>query len=235
MAHAQASTSTTWNAWYDGAGVTNFPKGNNNNALGDANDAALTFVSDGYPNCAKTGSANLFSRTTHNGQNSGICDLNGNLWEIALGLATETAGTTYYALKTTARMKDMTAGVGGALDFWGTAGQLAANYDSLGATFGAVTASSSAKYFGNAAQVLSEATSGAAWTATGLGIPLVGGVGGTNLFGQNILYDYRPGDLCPIGGGHWSSGTNAGVWALGLSNVRGDSNNSVGFRAALYL
>ena len=235
LAHAQASTSTAWNAWYDGTGVPNYPKGCNNNALGDANDGALVFVSDGYSTANKTGSANLFARTTHNGQNCGVADLNGTMWEIGLGLVTETAGTKFYLLKTSARMKDMTAGVGGALDLWGTAAQLAANYDELGATYGALTASSSNKVFGNAAQVLSEATSGLAWAAAGAGIPLVGGVGGTNQFGNDYCLDYRPGDMCPLAGGGWYYGADAGVWALHLSGVRGDSNAAVGFRAALYL
>jgi hypothetical protein len=131
-------------------------------------------------------------------------------------------------------MKDVTGGTGGATDLWGAAG-LAALYDSLGATFGAAVVSSTAKYFGNAAQVLSEATSGAAWTATGLGVPLVGGVGGTNLFGNDIFYDYRPAVLCPISGGGWDNSSDAGVWMLNLTYVRGNSVDFVGFRAALFL
>ena len=83
--------------------------------------------------------------------------------------------------------------------------------------------------------MFSEATSGLAWEATGAGIPLVGGVGGTNLFGNDAFYDYRPGDMCPIAFGFWGDGVNAGVWYLNLSGVRGNSYNFVGFRAALYL
>lgn len=37
--------------------------------------------------------------------------------------------------------------------------------------------------------------------------------------------------MCPIAGGNWNNGSNAGVWALNLNNVRGNSNNNVGFRA----
>lgn len=232
-AHGQASTTTTYCAWYHA--TNNFPKGCNNNALGDAQDAAILYLTDGYSNAGKTGSSVMFARTTHNGQNSGVTDLNGNMWEITPGLATETAGTTYYVLKTAARMKDMTAGVGGALDLWGTAVQLAANYDILGATYGAAAASSTLKYYGAAAQVFSEATSGDAWKWTGLGGPLVGGVGGTNPFGNDNFLDYRPGDMCPISGGNWGSSSGAGVWALRLDDARGGSNADVGFRAALYL
>ncbi len=37
--------------------------------------------------------------------------------------------------------------------------------------------------------------------------------------------------MCPISGGNWNNGSNAGVWAFNLNNVRGNSNNNVGFRS----
>lgn len=37
--------------------------------------------------------------------------------------------------------------------------------------------------------------------------------------------------MCPISGGNWNNNANAGVWTLNLNNVRGNSNNNVGFRA----
>lgn len=37
--------------------------------------------------------------------------------------------------------------------------------------------------------------------------------------------------LCVISGGNWNNGSNAGVWALNLNNVRANSNNNIGFRA----
>lgn len=37
--------------------------------------------------------------------------------------------------------------------------------------------------------------------------------------------------MCPISGGNWDNGSNAGVWAFNLNNERGNSNNNVGFRA----
>ena len=233
-AHAQASTNTIYCAWYHA--TNNFPKGCNNNALGDAQDAAIGYTNDGNGtyNCGKTGSANLFARTTHNGMNSGVCDLNGLLYEVTPGLATDATGTTYYALKTTAAMKNVTGSNTLATDLWGATG-LAALYDSLGATFGAALASSTAKTYGNASQVFSEATSGNAWNAAGAGIPLVGGVGGTNAFGNDGFYDYRPADMCPISGGAWNASSPAGVWCLHLDIGRGSSYNDVGLRAALYL
>ena len=86
LAHGQAATSNAWCAWYDAAGTTNYPKGCNNNALADANDATVVYQSDGYSNCGKTGSATNFAKTTHNGQDSGVADLNGNMWEVSPGI-----------------------------------------------------------------------------------------------------------------------------------------------------
>ena len=37
--------------------------------------------------------------------------------------------------------------------------------------------------------------------------------------------------MCPIASYNWNNGSIAGVWALNLNNVRGNSNNNVGFRA----
>lgn len=88
-AHAQASTSTTYCAWFDATGVKNFPKGNNNNALRDIDDTTVTFTSAGittYPGFALAGSGNAFAKTTHNGQACGVSDVNGNVWKINPGL-----------------------------------------------------------------------------------------------------------------------------------------------------
>ena len=232
LAHAQASTGTAFCAWFDAAGVTNFPKGCNNNALRDANDATILYVSDGYSNCGKTGSSNALARTTHNGQACGVADLNGNMWETAPGLTSD--GTNYYLLKTSANIASATGGNALATDLWGAVG-LAALYDNVGATYESMTASGTNKIFGAATQVLSPATSGTAWAMTGAGIPLATGVGGSNAFGTDYFYDARPNELCVISGAGWSNGGDAGVWALYLSYVRGDSAATVGFRSASYL
>jgi hypothetical protein len=54
---------------------------------------------------------------------------------------------------------------------------------------------------------LSAATSGNAWAFAGLGIALATGVGGSNQFGNDFLFDDRPNELCAISGGLWSSGS----------------------------
>ncbi len=93
-AHAQASTATTYCAWWS-AGATNFPKGCDNNALGSIDDGTLTFTSSGassFPNMAKTGSGSNFAKTTHNGQACGIADVAGNIYKINPGMTS--IGTT---------------------------------------------------------------------------------------------------------------------------------------------
>lgn len=232
LAHGQAATSTTPCAWYDATGVNNFPKGNNNNALKDANDATVTYITDGYPNCGQTGSASNLAKTAHNGQSCGVVDLNGNLWEINTGFISN--GTNYYLLKTSVDINALTGGNTLSTDAWGAA-SITTNYDLLGATYGALTASSTAKTLGAATQVFDGATSGTAWSATGSGIPLLTGIGGTNQMGNDLLYDYRPNEMCAIAGGPWDYGANAGVWALFLVYSRANSINDLGFRSALYL
>ena len=234
-AHARASTSVSYCAWYHA--TNNFPKGANNNALGDAQDAAILYTGDGngsYAGAPKTGSANLFARTTHNGQNSGVADLNGALWEITPGLTSN--GTNLYILKTSAAMKNVTGSNTLATDLWGATG-IAALYDDLGTSYQVwrETGSDRSISYGAATQVFSEATSGNAWNWAGVGGMLTTGDGGTNAFGNDIFYDYKPNEMCPISGGTWNYSSSAGVWTLLLSNVRATASNSVGFRAALYL
>jgi hypothetical protein len=230
-AHATASTSSTYCAWYSATGV-NAPRGNNNNALGDANDASVAYTSSGYSNAGKTGSANFPAKVSHNGQLCGVMDLNGNMWEVNLGMTSN--GSNFYLLKISVDVASITGGNTLATDAWGSTG-IAALYDNIGATYEALTNSSTIKAYGAAAQVLSAATSGTAWAAAGAGIPLATGVGGSNQFGSDGLWDYRLNELCVVSGGNWGDGGNAGVWTLVLGSVRGSSDSHVGLRAASYL
>jgi len=100
LAQSQSGASTALCAFNDVAPF--FSKGCLGNALHDVNDTSVTFTSSGYSNCALTGSGSNFAKTTHNGQNSGIADITGNMWKIVTGL-------TYLAKVTgTATSKDET-------------------------------------------------------------------------------------------------------------------------------
>lgn len=90
LAHGQAAQGVYACAWYN-ATTTNFPKGCNSGVLKDTNDSDVTYVGDGYAIsatsfCGKTGSGVPFAKTTHNGQDSGVADLNGLMYEVALGM-----------------------------------------------------------------------------------------------------------------------------------------------------
>ena len=236
-AHGKSASSSTWCAWYDATGVNNFPKGCNNNALGDTNDASILYTIDGNGtyNCPLTGSANLFARTAHNGQNSGGVDLNGTLWEITPGLSSD--GTNIYLLNTAVSMKSVTGGSGSSSDLWGASG-LAALYTSIGTTYASLVKSNGWQYFGSTLnQVFDAAVSGNAWAIAGSGVPLVNGVGGTNAFGMDGMYQPSawPNELCPISSANWGDGSMAGVWSLNLNAVRASSYANIGFRSALYL
>lgn len=232
MAHAQAATSTSVCAWYDASGVNNFPKGCNNNALRDANDTSVLYTTSGYSNAGLTGSGRPFAKTTHNGQTSGVADLNGNMYEVALGL-TQTDGN-FYVLKTTAKAAALTSGATLATDAWGTAA-MTASYDSLGASYGELTGGNRNFAIGSTTkQVFSSANSGLAWAASCAGIPMLGGSGGTNDFGNDRFYDNRVEDLCALVGGNWLSSTYAGFWLVHCNYSRTDSGGSFGVRAALY-
>lgn len=104
MAHGQAATSIDACAWYDAAGVRNFPLGCNNGSLKDQNDATLTFITAGassYPAMPLTGSGSVFAKTTHNGQPCGIADVNGTTWDINPGVTTAAISKTITAASKT--------------------------------------------------------------------------------------------------------------------------------------
>ncbi len=84
LAHAQAAKSQAFCGWYLASKM--YPKGCNSNALRDTDDTSVYYQSDGYSNCGKTGSGHPFNRTTHNGQDCGVADLNGLMWEVSLGI-----------------------------------------------------------------------------------------------------------------------------------------------------
>jgi len=233
-AHGSASTGTAYNAWYS-AGSTNFPKGCNNNALGDAQDASIAYVWDGAAatNSGRTGSANFFAKTTHNGQPCGVADINGLVWDIEpFGVTSN--GVNYFLLNTAVDVTTITGGNTLATDAWGATG-LAAMYTDIGITYEALTASNSNKIFGSAAQVLSAATNGTAWAMAGAGVPLATGVGGSNQFGNDYMYDAHPNEMCVVGGAAWSLSLRAGPWARYFNNARSPSNNNYGFSSACFL
>jgi len=247
LAHGQACTNTANCAWF---GAThNYPKGCNDNALGDTDDATVSYVTDGYSNCGKTGSGDPFAKTTHNGQACGIADLNGLMYEIRLGLTrpgTSAVDTTaqddaseFYALKESVRACELTAdwnaGSTGSKAAWGDADHLATLYDQI--TLSHISSDATTRFGNGTNQVLDGATSGDGYTMTAMGLPKDASAkssGGTDLFGNDYFREFHRANLCVRSCCNWSSAAGAGVFACHLYYYRTVSSDSVGFRCACY-
>ena len=90
LAHAQASKSNEFNAWYDSTGQHNLPKGATNGSGKDYDRPNGTWQS------GLTGSCSVFAESTHNGQNNGVADLKGILFQVVTGYI---GSGSYYFLK----------------------------------------------------------------------------------------------------------------------------------------
>ncbi|MEA3641308.1 MAG: hypothetical protein VBE63_15390 [Lamprobacter sp.] len=254
LAHGQAATSAAHCAWYDASNTTNFPKGCNDNSLGDTNDAEVIYVTAGDTgNAAKplTGSGAPFSKTTHNGQPSGIADLNGSMWEVLLGItapgtsatdSTQRLNGDVYALKESVALANLLAGwtqggvTGDANNAWGDATHLATLYDAKTALLPWADEENWQRFGNGSNQVFDEALSGDGWLRTNSGIPQdTDGIsaGGTNLFGVDGCYRYNRANVFPLGGGNWYSTASAGVFARYWSSPRSSVTAGSSFRAAV--
>lgn len=86
LAHGQAATNSQFCGWFDSAHVKNYPKGNNNGGgLGDVDDPSVKWAANEGMDIGKTGSGTPFNKTTHNGQNCGVTDVNGSQWQVTIG------------------------------------------------------------------------------------------------------------------------------------------------------
>jgi len=245
LAHAQASNNTTHCGWYDA--TNNFPKGCNS-SLADVNDASVTFTTAGDSDANKplAGSANTLNKTTHNGQDCGVTDINGAIRQVVLGVtnagtsATDTTAASNgdsYVLKSSIALSSLTSGFGGATDAWGTDANLANNYDAVSGLFpwGSTTGQ---VYFGSGTnQVFSNDQSGTNWLQTGCGIQdTTNGADatGTSQFGSDGCYQYNRANQYPTTAGYWGDSSSAGAFYRYWGYFRSDGSYVNGFRAAAY-
>lgn len=230
-AHSAASTNTAVCAYKD---VLPFmPKGNNNDALKDINDASVSYTTAGnstYPACALTGSGFPLAKTTHNGQACGVADVNGNVWRVNIGLTklNNTNGI-FNILKTTVNPNSLTAA--NLHD--------AALYDNLDLTALMPSAAQGLTYYGNGVeQVFDFSTdqNNAQQRAACAGIPSSTGVSasGTNDFGDGLYRSWTT-NMLPLVGGDWDTGGAAGAGALAVYNASSASNVSAGGCACVTL
>jgi len=252
LAHAQAlmdvggspvAGATTYAAWMDVAPYA--PKGCNDDALGDAQDVAVSYTHSGYENPPLTpinqpltGSGTPFAKTTHNGQACGVADLNGAMWEVVAGLTNIGGPTasTYYILQEAIALKDLLDATSGDLAAFSTT-----PYDLMDPVWW--TDASATWYFGNGTnQVVGEepVRSAPAYHLAACGImqDADGGAAAqvaTNSFGGDGFYRKHTNLLAPGVGGDWSGSSLAGVWALVVHTSRTSSLYFVGSRSVLYV
>lgn len=231
------------------------PKGNNNNALADVNDVGLTFTSSGYSNCALTGSGSVLAKTTHNGQNCGVADVNGNMYTIAIGLtrpgasATDTANDSYgtnsfYVLKEDSDINNLnmnwTAGDSLTNTTFGDEAYLSgANSPYEAVDIPQIGQNTGSTYLGSGTNQVfdfstDKNTSIYKWSACA--VPSSTGTDGTGTteFGNDRFYEYHRANLVPVVGGNWGLASGAGVFSVSTSYYRTYSGTAVGFRASSY-
>lgn len=225
LVHGWHAKSTDICAWYDASGTTNYPKGCNNNLLGDVDDKTIGYENGDKKQTykPKTGSANHFAKTTHNGQMSGVCDLNGCMEELAVGATLY--GYTWYLRAQNAKLVDYTK-------------------DNVNTTNSSIYRSTSV-FDGNRNYLWGAAGQNAFFTdkngdkRTLCGLTPAGNTTfGTNEFGRDRAY-WAPGGTyhCSVRcGGSWSSSSDAGVWYRYGSAIAGWDVTSErgGFRCSCY-
>jgi len=228
FAHGKAAATNIACAFKDVAPA--MPKGCLISALRDVNDSSVTYASSGYSNCGATGSGEPFAKTTHNGQDCGIADLTGNMWEVASGfIRTDADG--FLMLKESVDIASIAndGTSGGAYDV--------SLYDVVDIS-DTVAGNDGWTYLGNGANAvfgMSTDRASIAYKKTSLGIPNSTGhsSSGTTEFGNDGIYRYLRNEMACLVGGYWSYSSTAGVFAMHLSDYRTYSSYTVGGRACV--
>ena len=221
------------------------PKGNNNSGS-DVNDSSVRFTGSQPATC---GSGVPFAKTTHNGQNCGVADLNGNVWEFALGITCDGAKF-YYVKESTDFTKfvhtDGTGASNAVQHAWGDTAYLNnpnGFYEELSTTRIPYGGSSEHISFGNADNQVFPFTTDKRdqnYVQCCAGIPLTSGSmngssAGTEEFGNDVIYyvNRKTNHLMLLLGGAYTGSADAGVFAQHLNGSRTDSLQNCGSRLAI--
>ena len=263
LAHAQAlldgggapiAGATTKAAWMDVAPYA--PKGNNNNGY-DVNKSSLQFArtdltghngsgyagrnSRAFTGAARISGASAVEHTTHNGQLSGIVDIQGNQWECAHGLTNSGGGNGGFRLFPSSAAWTNTTGnasITGATGVLSLAAESGAAADD-GIWFGSAGWSYLVPHSGGTFHPSSSFGDATLRAMTETLIPRELGTSGTqtstNIFGGDGVYRSSPNDLLPRVGGHWGTAATAGVFNVGLSSPSSSAGDHFGARAVRLL
>jgi hypothetical protein len=270
LAHAQALLDTngtpipsaTGNAaWMDVAPYA--PKGNNSQSgdqMRDVNNTAIRFDRTDIAGATATGRAGENHRaftgaawigsvstpavehTTHNGQLSGIVDVNGNQWDTTPGLTAVGTGAGDFRLFpasgdwTATSSNTSITGAAGVISLAAESG--AAADDGVWWAAEAVSNFLVAHADGtfHPSSEFSDATLRA---MTECLVPRQLGTSGTqtstNIFGGDRFFSARVDNLLPLVGGTWNLDATAGVFSVALSTPATNSSLNVGARAVRLL
>jgi hypothetical protein len=248
LSHAEFSSSSTYCAWYDASYTKCYPKGCNNNALGDVNDDTIKYTSAGDAgNSAKplVGSLYNLAKASHNGQGSGVIDINGSMWEVALGLtmpgSSSTASGTIannnlYVLKESISLSSLTNDWNTATSAWGTSANLDTKYDLIASGVSLSGLGDWIQWGNGDAGVFYTQSSGGERALSGIIPPTNNELssGGINLLGNDGLYRYTRENLYVLFGADWYFASSAGVFSRYFSRWRSDSSTGFSFRSATY-
>lgn len=230
LCHGEFSSSDTFCAWYDSEGVTNFPKGCNDGALGDVDDTSIAYTTCGDSGASAkplTGSCNYPAKVAHNGQTCGVKDLNGCIHEVTVGIYGYL--NTEYLYNEDAKLSDFTRTM--------ATTPLMDLFHSAHWSYGY------GNWWGNDENAsLYDDTSGDNRALCGC-YAKAGGYGyiGTNLFGKDYNMfgpDSFGQSICCVSAG-WDNKSSAGIFAhsyygSGWNSNNGTSTNGYGFRCAAY-
>lgn len=206
LAHGQAATNNQFCGWFDSTLVKNYPKGNNNGGgLGDVDDPSVKWAANEGRDIGKTGSGTPFNKTTHNGQNCGVTDVNGSQWQVTIGFVARKTRT-LMVMKEATKAHDITVD----------------NYSdtSLNDTGGTISGDAPIPW-GEIAFFTAE--NGVSRALCGI-MPQVKR-NPLALFGYDVcdVNTYSTGLL--VVGGDYNGGTDAGVWARFTLMVEGSASN----------
>jgi hypothetical protein len=264
LAHAQAlldgsgdaiSGATSKAAWMDVAPFA--PKGNNNNGA-DVNKSSLQFArtdltghngsgfagrnSRAFTGAARISGAPAVEHTTHNGQLSGIVDIQGNQWEIAPGLTADGSNAADFLLFPSSG--EWTSTTGNA-SITGATGVLSLDAESGAAADDGiwwdttVTSHYLVPHADGTFHPSSEFSDATLRAMTECMLPRELGTSGsqtsTNIFGGDRFRSDVQNDLLPSVGGTRSDAANAGVFNVALNFSSSNALNFFGARAVRLL
>ena len=219
QAHAQASVGTEACAWYDASGQKNYPKGSNN-ICRDIDDNTITFTPAGsgsFEYVRKTGSAVPLAKTTHNGQVSGICDVNGNMGQPVLGWRNPSQRG-FELAKLSVKMHDFTKDN---------------IYDDTLFDKISIYIEDNTYYWQRRKSLYSD-TSGSGWAMNGVMPKSTTGTSGDAMYGKDYMsLNYSPNRVLVVAG-YYNSSAGAGSWFRSGINNWDSADHFASFRAAGY-